>query len=123
MKSRITQFRSQVASHFGGRPGPGARYPEGLRALAVEVACLGVGRGKALGSVAVDLGVGAGTLRRWLESSSGGSSPLRAVEVVEDEGVEVTDVRGGGLVLVTSSGHRVEGLALGEVALLLESLS
>jgi hypothetical protein len=36
MKRQIARFRRLSESQFGGRPGPGDRYPEALRALAVE---------------------------------------------------------------------------------------
>ena len=38
MERTIARFRRLAEAHFGGRPSPGNRYPEALRALAVEVA-------------------------------------------------------------------------------------
>ena len=124
MERQIARFRRQVESHFGGRPGRGSRYPEPLRALAVEVALERLAKGGRLGSVADDLGVGVGTLRRWVEAVPRRGGSLRAVEVVEDKPSATEEhFSTGMLVLVTAAGHRVEGLNLGEVALLLEALA
>lgn len=124
MEKTIARFRRQVEAHFGGRPGPGRRYPEALRSLAVEVGSTRLAEGWSLATVAEDLGVGVVTLRRWIEETSARRSPLRAIEVVRDEPASVDDSKSeNGLVLITAGGHRVEGLALAEVALLLESLA
>lgn len=124
MQRQIRRFRSQVEEYFGGRPGPGDRYPETLRALAVEVAAVELARGTRLAAVAEELGVGAVTLRRWVEAAPARSASLRAVEVVKDEGTGAEEPRSSTpLVLVTASGHRVEGLSLAEVSWLLESLA
>ncbi|MCB1033363.1 MAG: helix-turn-helix domain-containing protein [Acidobacteria bacterium] len=122
MEKTIARFRRLAEAHFGGRPSPGYRYPEALRALAVEVASGQLADGWSLAAVAEALGVGIGTLRRWLDGAPSSSSSLRAVEVVGDETGPWEDSRDCGLVLVTAAGHRIEGLALAEVALLLESL-
>jgi hypothetical protein len=125
MERQISRFRSKVEAHFGGRPGPGDRYPEGLRGLAVEVAAAELARGRRLGEVAEALGVGAATMRRWLGSVPGQGSCLRAVEVIQDEeGIDKAEPAPAvGLTLITAAGHRIEGLALAEVALLLETLA
>jgi hypothetical protein len=117
-------FRLRVERHFGGRVGRGARYPEELRAEAVSLARAAVEGGESLGSVAAELGVAAGTLSRWLEAPPARS--WRAVEVVaEPEPAAVSPVEPSspaGLVLITSQGHRLEGLSLDEAAVLLEAL-
>jgi hypothetical protein len=125
MGRQISRFRREVEAHFGGRPGPGARYPQRLRALAVEIAAAELALGRRLGEVSEALGVGTATVQRWLGASSSQSSSLRPVEVVRDDaGIDRTGVTpNAGLTLVTASGHRVEGLALAEVALLLEALA
>ena len=82
MHEQIEWFRRRVEKHFGGRPGRGARYPEGLRSEAVALARDALGRGESLGTVATDLGVGAVTLSRWLEDPP--ATEWRAVEVVEE---------------------------------------
>jgi transposase-like protein len=89
----------------------------------VEVASAGLAEGWRLAALAEELGVHAVTLRRWVEALPAQGSSLRAVEVIreKDAGIEQAEA-GRGLVLVTAAGHRVEGLGLAEVALLLESL-
>ena len=126
MDERIERFRGQVETHFGGRPGRGARYPEELRAEAVAIARRELARDESLGSVAGRLGIGSATLGRWLEAPPTERRELRPVEVIEveePEGVanDPAPVEGH-LVLLTAGGHRVEGLLLDELALLLEAL-
>lgn len=124
MASGSTRFRTQVVAHFGGRPGQGARYPEALRTRAVELALAELAAGRRLGPVAEEMGISAGTLGRWMEAAPAQAGQLRTVEVVA-AGQVSSQERGDaeGLVLVTAAGHRVEGLALAEVALLLEALA
>lgn len=126
MEDRIASFRSRLAAHFGGRhPGRGARYPSAFRAEASEIATASLAHGGYLGSVAIQLGVAVGTLRRWIDAAAPQRvGQLRTVEVVETGGAAsvLGHDRGGRLVLVTAGGHRVEGLSLAETALLLESL-
>ena len=119
MEERIERFRRQVEAHFGGRPGPGARYPLKLRFEAATLTRTALSGGARLRAISRRLGVGAGTLKCWLDSPQPGTEELRPVEIVElDEPVEVPRPGAGHLVLVTASGHRVEGLALEEVVLL-----
>jgi len=125
MEKQISRFRGQVEAHFGGRAGPGSRYSEALKAQAVEIVLEKLAReGGSFCSVADELGVSVGALRRWVEAAPPRAGQLRAVEVerAEEEWSDES-VSGKGLALVTSAGHRVEGLALSEVALLLESLA
>ena len=130
MEERITWFRTEVGMQFGGRPGRGARYPEELRCEAIEIARGALDRGASMSSVARRLGLSPGTLERWLEqeeqsglSESCRPRDLRPVELIEAAvpGSKMSSP-GAGLVLVTAAGHRVEGLGLGEVAVLLEAL-
>ncbi len=124
MHERVAQFRRRVEQHFGGRPGRGSRYPEALRAEAIAITDWSVTRGtRVTDEVAGRLGVGVATLRRWLASPPDELSELRPVEVI-DSRVELADPvqREGQLALITAGGHRVEGLELAEVALLLEAL-
>ncbi len=123
MEQRIASFRHQVEVYFGCRPGRGCRYPASLRAEAVDLALEAQSNGDRLGRVAAALGVGVDTLRRWIEAAPPRPIQLRAVEVVEADEVAIMNrSHREGLVLVTVAGHRVEGLALADVALLLEAL-
>lgn len=72
MDERIEQFRTQVEAHFGGRPGPGARYPEQLRLEAATVARAALSGGASLRAILWRLRVGAGTLKGRLDFSGGG---------------------------------------------------
>jgi len=83
MQHQILAFRVQVESYFGGRPRRGVRYCATLRTQAEELASAQLSRGDRLSEVAVALGVGVGTLRRWMEAAPPGSRRLRQVEVVE----------------------------------------
>jgi len=95
MEKRIARFRRQVEAYFGGPPGRGARYPLAFRTSAVEVASAWLASGERLGRVATELGVGALTLRRWLEAAPGASGRrLRPVEVVSNEEVPSGEARG-----------------------------
>lgn len=124
MHDGIKEFRRRVERHFGGRASRGVRYPEELRAEAVSLARAAAERGASLGSVAGELGVGAGTLTRWLEDSP--ASSWREVEVVAGPHPSamssVEPFSRPGLVLITLRGHRLEGLSLDEAAALLEAL-
>lgn len=114
------RFRRLVEEHFGGRPGPGCRYPASLRREAVVVARSGLSSGRELPSVAAELGLQASTLKRWLRGSEG-EGPLRPVEVISEEGDKVPKP-GPGVVLVTASGLRIEGLRVEDLPGLLRVL-
>ena len=123
MEQQILGFREQVESYFGGRPKRGDRYSAILKEQAVALALDLGSQGERLGAVATTLGVGVGTLQRWVEATPHGPSRMRKVEVVETDGSLIQDQGSSkGLTLATASGHRVEGLALPEVVLLLEAL-
>ena len=105
MEARVERFGKAVTAYFGGRPGPGARYPEDLRREAVVLARAKILAGQSLGSVASELGLGCATLTRWLE---GAREALRPVEVqVPGESEPGSSLP---LVLVAPSGWRIEGL-------------
>jgi hypothetical protein len=70
MEDRIASFRSRIGAHFGGRhPGSGAQNPPALRAEAAAIATASLAHRGYLGSVATQLGVGVGTLRRWIDAA------------------------------------------------------
>lgn len=115
MEARVERFRKAIATYFGGRPGRGARYPEDLQQEAAELAQAGMLRGKSLGSVASDLGVGCATLARWIE---GAREALRPVEVQREE----EPGEASSLALVAPSGWRIEGLRREDIPDLLRVL-
>lgn len=57
MQEQMERFRRQVAKHFGGPPGKGARYSAELRAEALALAQAAVERGESLRSIAAGLGI------------------------------------------------------------------
>ena len=118
MQERVRRFRSLVREKMGERRGRGVRYPEALRVEAVACAREGLASGVSLREVASRLGIGMPTLSRWLEQGRVG---LREVEVLEPV-LPAGRAVGAGVVLVTASGHRVEGLELAQVAELLRAL-
>lgn len=119
MEERVRRFRERVRRHLGGREGRGVRYPPELRAEAVACARAAVSAGQGVGAVAAALGVSSMSLSRWLE----GSPSVRRVEVMaESAGAGAAAPAASSLVLVTPQGYRVEGLDLGSVMALLESL-
>lgn len=119
MQERVRRFRALVREKMGERRGRGVRYPEALRVEAVACAREGLASGASLGEVASRLGIGIPTLSRWLEQ--GGVVGLREVEVLEPC-LPAGGVVSAGVVLVTPSGHRVEGLELAQLAELLRAL-
>lgn len=118
MDERVSEFRRMVQRQRGWRPGRGARYPSRLRAEAVACAREGLRSGLSLSAMAAQLGVGAPTLSRWLETEEAG---LREVEILA-EAPPSTAGSGVGLVLVAPSGYRVEGLGLEQAVELLRVL-
>ncbi len=117
------QFRRQVTRRFGGRAGRGDRYPETLRLEAVSIARQAIAQGESTGWIARRLGIRPATLSRWLASSPETQEGLRPVELIEPTRERVDSARTTGrLVLFTAGGHRIEGLAVDEMAYLLEAL-
>lgn len=67
--------------------------------------------------IATELGLRFETVRRWC-MSAGSGLPLKRVEVLEDIGVS-----GSGLSVVCPSGHRLEGLTVGDAIAVLRALA
>jgi hypothetical protein len=82
----------------------------------VDFVLAGRARGESDQSLANDLGVALNTVRRRTAVRSGQFERVRVVERPEDLSKEQP-------VLITRSGHRVEGLDLGSLVTLLERLS
>lgn len=122
MRAGARQFRRLVEEHFGGRPGRGCRYPAALRGEAVWLARGALSEGLSLARVADQLGVRESTLSRWLDGSSERPS-LRPVEVVAGEAEPAGRGPGSGVVVVTASGVRIEGLRVEEVPALVRELA
>jgi hypothetical protein len=118
MEERIRRFRELTTRMLGERSGGGAWYPEELREEAIGCVQAATAQGSSVRGVAVALGVSHATLYRWMARKK--RVPVRKVEIVQSEPARREG--SSSLVLVTPQGYRVEGLALGEVARLLETL-
>lgn len=117
MQEQVQRFKALVRQLMGGRRGRGVRYPQVVRQEAVRLADEALASGASLSGIAGSLGVGEMTLSRWLEPARVG---LREVEILGAEpAVRSSAV---GVVLVSPSGFRVEGLELPQVAELLRAL-
>jgi hypothetical protein len=133
MEEQIGRFRELSRRLLGGRPGRSGWYPQELREVAVGCAQAAVAQGSNLRELAVALGVSHASLCRWVAKAKPGErghdvarvaegrcAPVHRVEIVPSE--PAVGERSSGLVLVTPQGYRVEGLAVGDVARLLEVL-
>jgi len=90
------------------------RYPKQLRDSVAEFVRAEIAGGRSMISIAQALDLPVNTVRRW--STTIGPRPrLAPVEVV-------TEAAGDRPVLVTPAGHRVEGLSMAALAVLLERL-
>ena len=116
MEDLAARFREGVKERGG------FRYPKELRELAVEYSLQARGRGAPWQRIGEELGLCKATLGRWVErgkepSASVGRSALHAVEVVVVEPSVASRP-----VLVMPCGARVEGLTVGDLVSVLESL-
>jgi len=116
MDARLRQLRSALrAARRSART-----YPATLQREVAELAVARRSTGRSLWSTAEAVGLGVQTVQRWVETV-GPPSVFRAVEVTPEATVPV--VADDGLVLVTSQGHRVEGLTADQVVSVLRGLA
>jgi transposase len=97
------------------RPGRGKQYAPSLRSAVVEFAHKRRSQGASWKEIAGELGMRFETVVRW--STRASSRSLKRIEVV-DEGRVV----GGGLSIVSPSGHRLEGLTVQDAIAVLRAL-
>lgn len=117
MLDRAKRFRRRALAENGGLLGRSARYSDALREEAVLYYRDRRASGATKVSIANDLGLAQMTLARWAESAGGHIKPVR---VVTDVVAEIEN--GAPVVVVTPSGHRVEGLTVSMAAELLRAL-
>ena len=117
MQDTIRRLRLQARLVSRGKAPTAVRYPAEFRTKAVAVARRLRSQGVSMVQVARDLGVRPRTLEIWLRR--GQRSQIRPV-VVTAPAAEVPAIRP---VLVTSQGHRVEGLDLDTLLQVLRSIS
>jgi DNA-binding transcriptional regulator YiaG len=121
---RARQFREAAAHLNRDRGKTGWRYPDSLRAIAVEH-CREQRRAQlSFSRIATELGVSTVTLGRWIEraetlpSSEDERAAFRQV-VIEPERLANTN----GLALVLPSGLRIEGLGVDDALELVRGLA
>lgn len=100
--------------------GPGKRYPDALRELAVRFATEAEAAGWSASRIARRLGVAWPTVGRWLQMSpiDRADNAMREV-VVRDEVPSAIELRP---VLVTPEGYRIEGLRQEDLVELVQAL-
>ena len=100
--------------------GRGKRIPLALKARAVAHLKAGRREGASYGELGRRLGLSAETARRWASSRTRVSAPRTGAVPIE---VVSEPVVARAVVLVTPSGHRVEGLSVAQLAELLQALT
>jgi hypothetical protein len=111
MESEIRKLRAALARRESGR---GRRFAAELRSQISGIGRRLRGEGASWSEIGATLGVPTATAQRLCESDAPG---FARVEVVDDV------VAVGGLVVVTPSGFRVEGLDVSGVATLIRQLA
>ncbi len=107
MDDRIRRLRSEAHQLVRGKVPRAIRYPAAFRAAAVALAGPRLARGGSIARVARDLGLPAQCLGRWRHARPA-AAPLRPVALVPTAATAPRPP--AGFVLLTSHGHRVEGL-------------
>jgi hypothetical protein len=118
MQARSEQLRQAIEKQRSAARSGRWRCAPSLRQEVVAHARFLRECGESVGSVASELGVSESALSRWLGEAQG-QSGFREAKVIADSAVKD---EGGGLVLVTPGGYRVEGLELRSIAALLREL-
>jgi transposase len=118
-------LRREITERERGR---GKRYPPGLRDRATRWIRARMAAGTPLRAVAVAIGLGSETARRWLRAHRvdvgsaivDTATALVPVEIVDTDAL--VPARASRLAVVAPSGFRIEGLTLDEAATLLARL-
>jgi transposase-like protein len=110
---QASSLRDTVASLPSGRS---RRYSDGLKARILDVVRARREEGASWVQLSEQLGVSLETLRRWcVDAPPKATSRMRRVQVVAERKASVVSV-------VSSSGHRVEGLTLEQAITMLRAL-
>lgn len=118
MHPEAQKFQEAAAKHLCGRKGLSARYSRPLRAMAVEFVLKRKSEGGSFRSAAKTLGISENSLQRWMKEERK-SPQFKRVDIVPETSIN-QDVQKP--VLITSQGHRVEGLDIDGMAALLRIL-
>jgi hypothetical protein len=95
--------------------------PRVLRAALVREAAGQRRAGRSWESIAQALGVSSSGLQRWCSTTAPASGRVARLRPVRVRAMQAGAA--GGLVLVTASGHRVEGLGVADAAALVRALA
>ena len=114
MKTTIENIRTALVRNSDG---VGRPYPARLRGAVLAFAEQRRRAGVDLGSVAAEVGLSAGTLRRWKRQEGSGAAAFCEVEIVGARPSTST------LVVHGPSGLRIEGATIAEVAELVRRLA
>jgi hypothetical protein len=107
------RVRAAIASH---RPERGKRYSPELRARILAFAASRREEGTSWETIAIELGLSTETLRSWRSTGPpAGSQAMVPVHVVPERD-------GRGVIVVSVSGHRIEGLSLDDAVYILRAL-
>jgi DNA invertase Pin-like site-specific DNA recombinase len=109
-----SSLRRALSDH---RPGRGKLYAPEVQRAVVDFAQGRRDDGASWKEIATELGLRFETVRRWCLSGTS-ARPLKRVEVVDD-----VRASGSGLSVLCPSGHRLEGLTVGDAIAVLRALA
>ena len=113
-------FRTAAAQHNQDRSPSGWRYPEQLRALAIEYCQARRQQGRPYTEIASDLGINQLSLSRWLKNHDAQRRPALRPVVIKKPTHEEGNAT---LTIFTPSGLRIEGVQWEQALELLRTFS
>lgn len=119
MHPEAQKFQDAAANHLRGRKGLSARYSRPLRAMAVEFVLKRKSEGGSLRQAAKTLGISENSIHRWMKETIPQTPGFKLVDIVPETPASKEVEKP---VLITSQGHRVEGLDIAGMAALLRNL-
>ena len=120
-ESEAERIREAIAG-LGPR-GRTQRLPAAIRRRVLMLIERGRQAGARWHELAVAVNVSVATLHRWQATASGGHPEAVVVPVTVQAAPPLARPPGSALVLVTASGHRLEGLHVTEAVLVLRALA
>jgi hypothetical protein len=121
MDDVIRSLRDQIRIHIRARRAKTVRYPAPVREAAILLARRRVKAGSSVRRTADELGLRTATLYLWLGRKP--SKRLRPVRVVDSPDPVLATGSGGGAILVTPHGLRIEGLDTAGLVAVLRALA
>lgn len=124
MTMTVARFRREVDRRRGSRRRGAPRYEEALVEFAVAHAHAVRAQGGSVHSAAIELGLAAVTLGKWVSrAASSAQGRIREVVLSSAPAPSSCAPSAGTLTLTTASGHLVTGLDVSQAASLLGALS